>query len=106
MYATPDELSQHLDREVGLDVPVHNATDNVDLSADLKRDLSQVRGRTKAKREAITHATTGSDARGSFARTSQATRTNLASGSRFHPRNRQEISRTGIRYTTESTPWH
>jgi len=50
MYASPDELSQYLGREAGLDVPVHIATENMDLSSDLKRALSQVRGRRKTKR--------------------------------------------------------
>jgi hypothetical protein len=50
MYASPDELSQYLGREAGLEVPVHIATENMDLSADLKRALSRVRGRSNAKR--------------------------------------------------------
>ena len=50
MYASPDELSQYLGREVGLDVPVHIATENMDLSGDLKRALSYVRGGGKSKR--------------------------------------------------------
>jgi hypothetical protein len=50
MYASPDELSQYLGREAGLDIPVHIATENMDLSADLKRALSQARGRRRTKR--------------------------------------------------------
>src|SRR5690348_354194 len=49
MYASREELSQYLGREAGLDVPVQIATENMDLSAGLKRALSQVRGRSNAK---------------------------------------------------------
>lgn len=48
--ASPEELSQYLGRESGLDVPVHIASEDMDLSADLKRALSYVRGGSKAKR--------------------------------------------------------
>ena len=37
MYASREELSRYLGGEAGLDVPVHIATENMDLSADLKR---------------------------------------------------------------------
>ena len=55
MYASREELSRYLGREAGLDVPVHIATENVDLSADLKLALAYARGgkqdrRQKAKR--------------------------------------------------------
>ena len=51
MSASPEELSRYLGREAGLDVPVHIATENMDLSADLKRALSYARaGRTGKKR--------------------------------------------------------
>ena len=43
MTASPEELSRYLGREAGLDVPVHIATENMDLSADLKRALSYAR---------------------------------------------------------------
>src|ERR1700686_1685340 len=55
MYATREELSGYLGREAGLDVPVHIATENMDLSADLKRALARARAgkhdkKKKAKR--------------------------------------------------------
>jgi hypothetical protein len=55
MYASLEELSRYLGREAGLDVPVHIATEGMDLSADLKRALAYARGgkqdrRQKAKR--------------------------------------------------------
>jgi hypothetical protein len=40
MTASPEELSRYLGREAGLDVPVHIASEEMDLSADLKRALS------------------------------------------------------------------
>jgi hypothetical protein len=43
MYASREELSQYLGREADLDVPVHIATENADLSADLKRALALAR---------------------------------------------------------------
>ena len=43
MYASREELSGYLGREAGLDVPVHIATENMDLSADLKRALAHAR---------------------------------------------------------------
>jgi hypothetical protein len=39
MYGLPEELSRWLGREAGLDVPVRIASENMDLSADLKRAL-------------------------------------------------------------------
>jgi hypothetical protein len=41
--ASADELSQYLGREAGLNLPVHIATGESDLSADLKRALSHAR---------------------------------------------------------------
>jgi len=53
MYATREELSRHLGREAGLDVPVHIATENMDLSADLKRALAYARtGKLEKKQKA------------------------------------------------------
>jgi hypothetical protein len=43
MYASRDGLSRHLGREAGLDLPVHIATTNMDLSSDLRRALSYAR---------------------------------------------------------------
>jgi hypothetical protein len=43
MYASRGELSGYLGREAGLGVPVHIATENMDLSADLKRALAHAR---------------------------------------------------------------
>jgi len=52
MYATREELSRYLGREAGLDVPVHIATENMDLSADLKRALAYARtGRPEKKQK-------------------------------------------------------
>ena len=51
MTATPEELSRYLGREAGLDVPVHIATENMDLSADLKRALSYARAGKTEKRK-------------------------------------------------------
>jgi len=55
MYASREELSRYLRSDAGLDVPVHIATEGMDLSADLKRALAYARGgkqdrRQKAKR--------------------------------------------------------
>jgi len=55
MYASREELSGYLGREAGLDVPVHIATENMDLSADLKLALAHARAgkhdkKKKAKR--------------------------------------------------------
>ena len=38
MYASRDGFSRYLGREAGLDLPVHIATANMDLSSDLRRD--------------------------------------------------------------------
>src|SRR5207248_3963032 len=40
MTASPEELSRYMGREAGLDDPVHIASEDMDLSADLKRALS------------------------------------------------------------------
>ena len=55
MYASREELSGYLGREAGLEVPVHIATENMDLSGDLKRALAHARAakqdhKQKAKR--------------------------------------------------------
>jgi hypothetical protein len=49
MYASREELSGYLGREAGLDVPVHIATEGMDLSANLKRALSYARAETERK---------------------------------------------------------
>ena len=49
--ASPEELSRHLGREAGLDVPVHIASEEMDLSADLKRALSYARAGAKKKKQ-------------------------------------------------------
>ena len=49
MTASPEDLSRHLGREAGLDVPVHIASEEMDLSADLKRALSYARAGAKKK---------------------------------------------------------
>jgi hypothetical protein len=51
MYASREELSQYLGREAGLDVPVHIATENIDLSADLRRALSYARAGKQSKKQ-------------------------------------------------------
>src|SRR5436853_2118810 len=50
MYASREELSRYLGREAGLDVPVHIAKENADLSADLKRALAHARGGNQLKK--------------------------------------------------------
>lgn len=50
MTASPEELSRYLGREAGLDVPVHIASEEMDLSADLKRALSYARAGAKKKK--------------------------------------------------------
>jgi len=50
MYASREELSQYLGREAGLDVAVHIATENADLSADLKRALAHARAGNQVKK--------------------------------------------------------
>ena len=53
MYASREELSRYLGREAGLDVAVHIATENMDLSADLKRALAHARaGKQDLKKKA------------------------------------------------------
>ncbi len=47
MVATPEELSAWLGREAGAGQPVHIATDNADLSADLRRALAAARHHQK-----------------------------------------------------------
>ena len=42
--------SGYLGREAGLDVPVHIATENADLSADLKRALAHARAGNQPKK--------------------------------------------------------
>src|SRR5213595_2199185 len=49
--ASPEELSRYLGREAGLDVPVHIASEGMDLSADLKRALSYARAGAKKKKQ-------------------------------------------------------
>src|SRR5579864_6167500 len=44
MTASPEELSRYLGHEAGLEVPVHIASEDIDLSAELKRALSHARG--------------------------------------------------------------
>ena len=51
MTASPEELSRYLGREAGLDVPVHIASEEMDLSADLKRALSYARAGAKKKKQ-------------------------------------------------------
>jgi hypothetical protein len=51
MYASRDELSRYLGRESGLEVPVHIATENMDLSADLKRALAHARAGNQEKKQ-------------------------------------------------------
>src|SRR5690348_172181 len=48
--ASPEELSRYLGREAGLNVPVHIASEDMDLSADLKRALSYARAGTTGKK--------------------------------------------------------
>ena len=51
MTASPEELSRYLGREAGLDVPVHIASEEMDLSADLRRALSYARAGAKKKKQ-------------------------------------------------------
>ena len=51
MTASSEELSRYLGREAGLDVPVHIASEEMDLSADLKRALSYARAGAKKKKQ-------------------------------------------------------
>jgi hypothetical protein len=51
MTASTEELSRYMGREAGLDVPVHIASEDMDLSVDLKRALSYTRhGRKHGKK--------------------------------------------------------
>lgn len=47
MVASPEELSRWLGREAGVGQSVHIATDNADLSTDLRRALADVRHRRR-----------------------------------------------------------
>jgi hypothetical protein len=51
MCSSREELSRYLGREAGLDVPVHIATENMDLSADLKRALAHARAGKQGKKQ-------------------------------------------------------
>ena len=51
MTASREELSRYLGSEAGLDVPVHIASEEMDLSADLKRALSYARAGAKKKNQ-------------------------------------------------------
>jgi hypothetical protein len=59
MYASREELSRYLGREAGLDVPVHIATEGMDLSADLKRALAYARGGKHDRRQKRSDERTG-----------------------------------------------
>ena len=50
LTASPEELSRYLGREAGLDVPVHIASEDMDLSADLKHALSYARAGTTGEK--------------------------------------------------------
>jgi hypothetical protein len=43
VYASQDELSQWLGREAGASAPIHIATDDAELAADLRRSVATVR---------------------------------------------------------------
>lgn len=51
MYASREELSGYLGREAGLNVPVHIATEDMDLCADLKRALAHARAGKRDKKQ-------------------------------------------------------
>ena len=51
MTASREELSRYLGREAGLDVPVHIASEDMDLSADLRRALSYARAGGQKKKQ-------------------------------------------------------
>jgi hypothetical protein len=51
--AVPDELNAWLTRESGSNQPVHIATDNADLSADLKHALSDLRKQRTGGRKRV-----------------------------------------------------
>jgi len=48
--ATPEELNRWLGRESGKKEPVHIATDNSDLSGDLKRALAEARQQKRRRK--------------------------------------------------------
>lgn len=50
VYANPEELTRWVGTESGKRKPVHIASDNDNLTADLKEGLSYVRGRRKDPR--------------------------------------------------------
>jgi hypothetical protein len=50
VVASPEQLSRWLGRESGTTSPVHIATDNADLSPDLKRAVSEARRRRELHR--------------------------------------------------------
>lgn len=52
--ATPEELSRYLGREAGLAVPVHVASQDMDMSADLKRALAYARAGARGKKKRVT----------------------------------------------------
>ncbi len=54
IYASREELGRYLGGEAALDVPVHIATENMDLSADLKRALAHARAGKKDKKQKAT----------------------------------------------------
>jgi hypothetical protein len=49
MTASPEELSRWLGREAGVGQPVRIATDNADLSTDLRRALANARHHRRRK---------------------------------------------------------
>ena len=49
MVASPEELSRWLGREAGVGQPVRIATDNADLSTDLRRALADARHHRRRK---------------------------------------------------------
>jgi hypothetical protein len=50
IYASPEELTRWVGTESGKRKPVHIASDNENLTADLKEGLSYVRGRRKDRK--------------------------------------------------------
>jgi hypothetical protein len=50
MYASREGLSRYPGREAGLDLPVHIATANMELSSDLRRALSYERSGSKVRK--------------------------------------------------------
>jgi hypothetical protein len=49
MVASQEELGRWLERESGTKQPVHIATDNADLSGDLRRALAEARQQRRRK---------------------------------------------------------